>query len=101
MLQGHTDSVRSVAFSAKGNKLASGSLDASIRVWDATTGVLLRAIPNAHGSRVLRVHFSPMDSRKLASARYFNRAKQGDIVSGEMIGTVEGHIFAVRGDKFV
>ena len=94
VLQGHTASVRSVAFSADGEWLASGSWDASIHVWDARTGVLLRAIPNAHGSRVLWVRFSPMDSRRLASAGYFNSAIQWDVDSGEMVGTVEGRSFA-------
>ena len=36
-LQGHSDWVTSVAFNHDGAKIASGSLDKSIRVWDVAT----------------------------------------------------------------
>ena len=38
VLQGHTDSVLSVAFSPDGRHIVSGSRDQTIRVWDAQTG---------------------------------------------------------------
>ncbi|CAA6662070.1 unnamed protein product [Spirodela intermedia] len=37
-LQGHTDSVSALAFSADGQLLSSGGLDGLIQVWDATSG---------------------------------------------------------------
>jgi len=92
VLQGHTALVRSISFSANGERLASGSWDRSIRIWESRTGALLRAIPNAHA--VSSVHFSPMDIRRLTSADNASTAKQWDVVSGEMVGTVEGHGFA-------
>ena len=36
-LKGHTDSVRSVAFSSDGTQIMSGSYDGSVQVWDAST----------------------------------------------------------------
>ena len=37
-LQGHTEYVRSVAFSPDGRQLATGSDDLTARVWDLSTG---------------------------------------------------------------
>ncbi|QRW06932.1 hypothetical protein RhiLY_05931 [Ceratobasidium sp. AG-Ba] len=37
-LQGHTRSVRSLAFSSDGSRIVSGSFDETLRVWDAETG---------------------------------------------------------------
>ena len=44
MLQGHTLWVKSVAFSADGNQIVSGSGDWFVQVWDAKTGEQLRKL---------------------------------------------------------
>ena len=43
-LEGHSGSVNSVAFSPDSSKVASGSSDHTIRLWDAVTGELLQKL---------------------------------------------------------
>lgn len=43
-LEGHTDTVSSVGFSADGTMLATAGLDGTVRVWDPATGALLIAL---------------------------------------------------------
>ncbi|RKK66011.1 Vegetative incompatibility protein HET-E-1 [Fusarium oxysporum] len=56
-LEGHSDSVQSVAFSADGQWIASSSLDNVVKIWDAGTGACLRTL-NGHGGSALSVAFS-------------------------------------------
>ncbi len=55
-LAGHTQRVRSIAFSPDGSLLATASVDGSAKVWDATTGQLLRTLD--HPGPVRTVVFS-------------------------------------------
>ncbi len=71
-LSGHTDSVWSLSWSHNGRYIASGSADATARVWDGNSGKLL-LIYNKQGDTVRVVSWSPDDSR---------------IVSGGMSGPV-------------
>src|SRR5512147_3139319 len=60
-LEDHSDSVYSVAISADGRTIVSGSDDNTIKVWNLATGELLRTL-NGHSNSVSNVAISA-DSR--------------------------------------
>ena len=62
-LQGHSGSVLSVAFSSDGKRLASGSSDQTICIWDAQTGNLILDPLEGHTDQVISVGFSPDGKR--------------------------------------
>ena len=57
-LTGHTDNVRSVAFSPDGETIASGSFDDTIKIWNARTGAEILTL-TGHTGAVKSVAFSP------------------------------------------
>jgi len=67
-VSGHSDYVRSVAWSPDGTKLASGSNDKTVRIWEAATGKQLWQL--RCDSEVLSVAYSP-DGTKLAAGLYY------------------------------
>jgi len=66
-LSGHTDSVWSLAWSHNGRSLASGSADATARVWDWQSGKLL-LLYDKHGDDVRAVSWSPDDTQIVSSS---------------------------------
>ena len=75
--EGHTSGVYTVAFSADGKLLASGSGDKTIKLWDVATGTEVRTLPG-HTDRVTSVAFSP-DGKLLASSSFDGTIKLWDI----------------------
>ena len=92
-LVGHTSYVTSVAFSPDGEMLASGSLDHTIKLWDVSSGVLLRTL-TGHTGNVLSVAFSP-DGKTLASGSSDDTIKLWDVSRGALIRTLTGHTGSV------
>jgi WD40 repeat protein len=105
-LSGHGDVIESVAFSADGKVLASGSYDQTVRLWDAHTGKELRTL-RGHTGDVCGLAFSP-DGQVLASANFVwpdadsaeRVVKLWDVAGGQEIGTLRGHTGAVMGVGF-
>ena len=44
LLSGHADAVSSVAFSADGSKVVSGSWDRTVKIWSADSGEVLQTL---------------------------------------------------------
>lgn len=83
-LTGHADPVYSVAFSGDGKRIATGSFDKSVKLWDATTGKELRTFAGkaGHTNLVTAVTFSP-DGSSVASAGTDNFARVWDVPTGK------------------
>lgn len=95
---GHVDNITSVAFSADGRLLASGSHDQTIKLWDVTTGRVLRTF-SRHTLPVLSIAFSP-DSKILASGSADGIIKLWSVVSGQEIKTLKGHVSSANSSDF-
>ena len=63
---GHSDRVWGVSFSPDGSRLASGSCDRTVKVWNARTGQELLSL-TGHSDNIRSVCFSP-DGRRVATA---------------------------------
>ncbi|PYH49351.1 putative wd40 protein [Aspergillus saccharolyticus JOP 1030-1] len=97
-LEGHSGSVGSVAFSADGLTVASGSHDKTIKLWDAKTGSEIRTL-EGHLDWVGSVAFSA-DGLTVVSGSYDKMIKLWDAKTGSEIRTLEGHSDSVRSVAF-
>jgi len=98
VLEGHTDWVRSVAFSNDGRQIVSGSDDKSVRVWDASTGEVLNVL-EGHTAWVNSVAFS-YDGRRIVSGSGDISVRVWDASTGEVLNVLEGHTAWVNSVAF-
>ncbi|EJC98406.1 WD40 repeat-like protein [Fomitiporia mediterranea MF3/22] len=90
-LTGHTAVVTAVAFSLDGTRIASGSSDMTIRVWDAESGRIISGPFAGHTSSIRSVAFSP-DGTLVVSGSSDRAIRIWDVESGRVIsGPLTGH----------
>jgi WD40 repeat protein/CHAT domain-containing protein len=85
-LAAHSRTVRSISFSLDGLKLASGSDDQRICLWEVATGRLLHAL-EGHAGTVECVAFSP-DGLVLASGSEDGSIRLWDTSTGQLQGSI-------------
>jgi WD40 repeat protein/energy-coupling factor transporter ATP-binding protein EcfA2 len=97
-LSGHTDWVTDVAFSPDGTKLATTSLDNTVRVWDSQSGQVLLTLED-HSRGVNTVAFSP-DSARLATAGDDGFIIVWNAETGVRLGVFKDENGTIRGLEF-
>ncbi|KAK6706721.1 hypothetical protein SNK05_010600 [Fusarium graminearum] len=97
-LEGHSSSVSSVVFSHDLKKVASGSWDKTIRIWDAETGECERVL-EGHSNFINSVVFS-YDSKKVASGSDDNTIRIWNAETGECERVLKGHSSLVNSVVF-
>jgi WD40 repeat protein len=95
--QGHKEAVHSIAFSADGKTLASGSADQTVRLWDSSTGKELRQLAAQY--TVSSVAFSP-DGRLLAAGAADGSVRIWRPATGALVRVIDGHQGAVHSVAF-
>jgi len=93
-LTGFADRVVALAFSAKGERLATGggapTEDGELKVFDPADGKLVVEVKNAHSDTVYGVCFNP-DGKMLASCGADKFVKVHEVPSGKFVKSFEGH----------
>jgi WD40 repeat protein/serine/threonine protein kinase len=103
--RGHTSSVNSVAFSPDGERLATGSADKIVKIWDINTGKELLSLAG-HKGPINSLAFAP-DGQRMLTGSDDHSARIWDVVTGKTLFQVEHatHVICVAfspdGTRFI
>ncbi len=89
ILTGHTEGVTSLALSADGETLISGSADRTIKVWNLSTGKEVRTL-TGHTQEIWSLALSA-DGETLVSGSYDRTIKVWKLSTGKQVRTLTGH----------
>ena len=98
-LEGHTDQVISAVFSTDGDRVLTGSLDGTAKIWDANTGTQQVTLVHPEYAPVLSAVFSA-DGARVLTGSHDCTAKIWDAHSGTLQITLEGHVRLVHSAVF-
>ncbi len=98
VLSGHTDGVRSAAFSPDGKRVVTRSSDGTARIWHAETGDPLNVLLG-HTGEVRSAAFSP-DGTRVVTGSLDRTARVWDAETRVEIAILEGHTDSVRSAAF-
>ncbi len=83
------NSINTVAISPDGQTLASGDNIGVIKLWDLSSGRLIRTIAGAHYNTVTKIVFTP-DGRTFVSASRDRTIKVWNVTTGQSVRTLTG-----------
>lgn len=83
---GHTDTIRSVAFSPDGKRIVSGSWDKTIRIWDVKAGTVIHRIEGL-SDKIVAVTFTT-DGNKIVSGGIDKTIRIWDANTGTQLKTI-------------
>lgn len=88
VLEGHTQSIRVLGWSADGRLFASGGRDTTVRLWDTASWKQVAKLP--HGNTVRGLAWSP-DGRRLFTGTADDIISAWEAGTGSLLGTLRGH----------
>jgi WD40 repeat protein len=97
-LYGHANKVEAVAYSPKGQTLATASGDHTVKLWNTSTGQE-RITLKGHKDAVLAVAFSP-DGQTLATGGWDKTVKLWETETGRELATLTGHTLEIQSVAF-